>query len=131
MRAYEFITEASTKKNSKKKGAVPRNHEHAAQGIIRFKDDGTDRLYNLNQVMKATAMADGKSTKALDMDYESFAGKNNLAYPYTEVEHNMMKQALNTVGDSNHKDLVKDHRSLEVPDTQRASPVKQFKGYGK
>jgi hypothetical protein len=125
MRAYEFIAEASTKK----RGAVPHNHQHAAQGIIRFKDDGSDRLYNLNQVMKATAMADGKSTKAVDMDYESFAGKNNMAYPYTEVEHNMMRQALNTVGDSRHKDLVKDHRSMEVPETHKVSPVKHFRGY--
>jgi hypothetical protein len=125
MRANEFIFEANKKSTS----AVPHGHEHAIQGIIRFKDDGTDRIYNLNQVMKAAACSDGTSTKPIDMDYESFAGKNNMAYPYTEVEHTMMRQALNTVGDSNHEDLVKDHRSMEVPEVHKASPIKQFKGY--
>ncbi|MEI8136713.1 MAG: hypothetical protein WCH21_05225, partial [Bacteroidota bacterium] len=95
----------------------------------KFRDDGTDRIYHLNQVMKAVAMADGESTKALKMDDESFAGKNNMAYPYTEAEHTMMQQAFNTVSPSDVHHLVRDHRSTEPDDTNKVSPHKSFKGY--
>lgn len=124
MRSYEFINESTT-------GKLPRGHAHATKHIIKFRDDGTDRLYNLNQIMKAAAMSDGSSTKSLDMDYESFVGKYNMAYPYTKTEYNMMIQSINTVGDSEAQELVRDHRSMEIPEVHKVSPVKHFKGYGK
>lgn len=122
MRAEEFLNEA-------KKGKMHDHHASAIQGAYKFRDDGTDRIYHLNQIMKATAMADGKSTKALDMDDESFAGRNNMAYPYTKEEHNMMKQAFNTVSPSEVTSLVRDHKSSEPEDTNKVSPHKPFKGY--
>jgi hypothetical protein len=122
MRATEFIIEAN-------KGKMHSHHADASQGAYKFKDDGTDRIYHLNQIMKAASMADGKSTKALKMDDESFAGKNNMAYPYTEEEHNMMKQAFNTVSPTTSTELVRDHRSKEPEDTHRTSPMSGFKGY--
>lgn len=121
MKINEIVTESI--------GTMPKHHHDATTGAYKFRDDGTDRGYNLNQIMKATACADGKSTQAIDMDHESFGGKNNLAYPYTEAEHNMMRQAFNTVGDSRVTDLVKDHRSVEAEDTHKVSPIKGFKGY--
>ena len=126
MRAFEFINEA-------KNGKGKMDHHHAAptQGAYRFRDDGTDRIYNLNQVMKAAAMADGTNTGPVTMDYESFAGKNNMAYPYTKVEHNMMKSAFATVGGSEATDLVRDHRSKEQDDTHKVSPIKPRKDYRK
>jgi hypothetical protein len=122
MRATEFITEGN-------KGTMHDNHAAASQGAYKFRDDGTDRIYHLNQVMKAVAMADGKSTKALKMDDESFAGKNNMAYPYSEAEHNMMQQAFNTVSPSEVHKLVGSHKSTEPEDTNKVSPHKAFKGY--
>ena len=122
MRAYEFIVES-------KKGKMHKDHASVSRGADKFKDDGTDRIYHLNQVMKATAMADGKSTKALDMEDESFAGKNNMAYPYTETEHNMMRQAFNTVSGTDAHELIRDHSSKEPNDTHKVSPVTGFKGY--
>ena len=122
MRAIEFINEG-------KSGKMHSHHASASQGAYKFRDDGTDRIYHLNQIMKAAAMADGKSTKSLDMDHESFAGKNNMAYPYTEAEHTMMKQAFNTVSPSDATTLVRDHRSMEPEDTNKVSPHKSFKGY--
>ena len=40
-------------------------------GIYNFRDDGTDRIYNLNRVMMAAALADGKSTSAVKGAHES------------------------------------------------------------
>lgn len=116
MKVTEIISESRT-------GAVPEEHKKSSLGAYKFRDDGTDRTYNLNQVMKAAAMSDGSSTKSLKMDDESFAGKNNMAYPYTEVEHNMMKQAFNTVGDTKAHDLVRDHKSKELDSVHKVSPI--------
>ena len=114
MRAREFVSEA--------KGSMDKVASNATKGAYKFKDSGIDRVYNLNQVMKAAGMADGRTTAPVSMDHESFAGKNNMAYPYTEEEHNMMKAAFATVGDTSAVELVRDHRSLEADDTQKKSP---------
>ena len=116
MRAHEFITEG-------KKGSVPKRHNKAQPGAYKFKDDGTDRTYHLNQIMKAVAMADGSSTKALKMDDESFAGKNNVAYPYSDLEHNMMQQAFNTVSPTQAKSMIKGRDSSELDIVNKTSPV--------
>ena len=116
MRANEFINEGT-------KGSVPKRHDASQPGAYKFKDDGTDRTYHLNQIMKAVAMADGSSTKALKMDDESFAGKNNVAYPYSEVEHNMMQQAFNTVSPTQANQMIKGRDSSELDSVNRTSPV--------
>lgn len=116
MRAHEFITEG-------KKGSVPKRHNKAQPGAYKFKDDGTDRTYHLNQIMKAVAMADGSSTKALKMDDESFVGKNNVAYPYSDLEHNMMQQAFNTVSPTQSKQMIKGRDSSELDIVNKTSPV--------
>lgn len=95
---------------------------YADTGEWQFQDaGGIDRVYNLNRVMMAAAMADGKSTKPVDMDQESWTEKRNIARPYTEIEHIMMQAALNTV-DSDYKHTEKDHRSSEQPTTYTVSP---------
>lgn len=124
MRAREFIIEGG------KKGNPPKHHHTAQPGGYRFIDDATDRFYHLNQIMKAAACADG-SGKPIDMDDESFAGKNNMAYPYSELEHNMLKQAFKTVRANKAEEFIKDHRSMEPDDTHKVSPVSSFKGYKK
>ena len=116
MRASEFLNEGD-------KGKVPKRHNTAQPGAYKFRDNGTDRTYHLNQIMKAVAMADGSSTKALKMDDESFAGKNNLAYPYSELEHNMMQQAFNTVSPTQAKAMIKSRDSSELASVNKTSPV--------
>lgn len=116
MRASEFLNEGD-------KGKVPKRHNTAQPGAYKFRDNGTDRTYHLNQIMKAVAMADGSSTKALKMDDESFAGKNNLAYPYTDVEHTMMQQAFNTVSPTQAKQMIKGRDSSELDSVNKTSPV--------
>ena len=87
-----------------------------------FRDEGVDRVYNLNRVMMAAAMHDGKSEKSVEMDKASWVEKYNVARPYTEHEHKMMKGALKTVGaDSHHS--ISDHRSREQDDTNKVSPT--------
>lgn len=122
MRAREFIVEGG------KQGNVPDHHHSAQPGGYRFIDDATDRFYHLNQIMKAAACADG-SGKPIHMADESFAGKNNMAYPYSELEHKMMKQAFKTVRANNHDEFIKDHRSMEPNDTHKVSPVVGFRGF--
>jgi hypothetical protein len=116
MRAHEFINEG-------KKGSVPKRHNAAQPGAYKFMDNGTDRTYHLNQIMKAVAMADGSSTKALKMDDESFVGKNNIVYPYSDLEHNMMQQAFNTVSPTNAKAMIKGRESNELDIVNKTSPV--------
>jgi hypothetical protein len=124
VRAHEFINEG-------KKGSVPKRHSKAQPGGYKFKDDGTDRTYHLNQIMKAVAMADGSSTKALKMDDESFVGKNNVAYPYSDLEHNMMQQAFNTVSPTNAHKMIPSNRSMELDSVNKSSPIKPRKDYRK
>lgn len=116
MRAYEFINEG-------KKGKVPKRHREAQPGGYKFMDDATDRTYHLNQIMKAAAMSDGSSTKALKMNDESFAGKNNVAYPYSELEHTMMQQAFNTVSPTKAKEMIKGRTSDELDIVNKVSPT--------
>jgi hypothetical protein len=116
MRAHEFISEGT-------KGSVPKRHNNAQPGAYKFTDNGTDRTYHLNQIMKAVAMADGSSTKAMKMDDESFAGKHNLAYPYSDLEHTMMQQAFNTVSPTNAKQMIKGRDSSELDIVNKTSPV--------
>ena len=93
-----------------------------APGEWLFRDDGTVRAYNLNRIMMATAMADGKNTTPLEMDQASWVEKNNVARPYSEEEHKMMQQAFATVpGQETHS--VKHHKSVETDDTDKHSPV--------
>lgn len=104
-----------------RKGKKP-DSTYADTGEWQFRDKGGyDRTYHLNRIMMATAMADGKSTKPVDMDQSSWIEKYNVARPYTEQEHTMIQAALNTI-DSDYKHTETDHRSTEHPDTHTVSP---------
>jgi hypothetical protein len=116
MKINEIIVEG------KRRGKIHKHAGHASTGEWVWRDDGTDRTYNLNRVMMAAGMADGQSDKAVDMDEASWTEKNNVARPYTEAEHNMMKAAFNTVS-SKVSHTVKDHRSLEADDVHKVSPT--------
>jgi hypothetical protein len=125
MRAAEFITEDTVHN-----GFTPRlSAHHAMPGAHRV--GGTaDRLYDLNRIMMYVASSDGDNE--VDLDYESWAGKNTLAFPYTEHELKMLKKAYKHLGirwdDVLHPNP--DNQSQEVPGKiQTQSPVKGFKGY--
>lgn len=122
MRAQEFVVEH-------KKGHISKRLQNATVGLHTFVDnDHADRTYELNRIMMAAAMANG-TDEPLTLDSESWAGRNDIAAPYTEVENKMMHQAFKAVG-STHRDLNNgDTRSQEHPAVNVKSPMQAFKGY--
>ena len=124
MRATEFITEDNAP------GKMSKRQRYATRGAHKFQDvDGRDRVYELNRVMMALAQANGESGENIDLDSESWSGTSNLAFPYTEIEANMLKAAYKAVG-SEWEDLNSgDMRSVELPSVNTESPIEGFKGY--
>lgn len=121
MRAREFVSENKT-------GKISKRLQVATRGLNKFRDsEFADRIYELNRVMMAVASTDG--TFVPDIDGESWAGRNNIAAPYTKIEQDMLKKAYTAVGstnwDLNHGDLD----SEEHPAVNSTSPIKGFNGY--
>jgi hypothetical protein len=121
MRAQEFITERD--------GKICKRRQAATVGLTIFGDgERANSDYTLNRVMMAVACADG-SDSIIDMDEKSWIGKKRGAYPYTRVEHDMLKQAFKAAG-AEYTDLNSgDLDSEEVDSTNKQSPIKAFKGY--
>ena len=121
MRAQEFVIEH-------KKGNISKRLQNATVGLHTFVDnERADRTYELNRIMMAVASTDG--TFVPEIDGESWAGRNNVAAPYTPEEQDMMKMAYKAIG-SHHEDLNHgDLRSQEHPAVNTTSPVTAFKGY--
>ena len=82
----------------------------------------------MNRLWMAMAMADGKSTKKVDMDPASPSEKHNTIHPYTDEEHNMVQAAFNTIPSEHHR-MAKRGKSSEPDDTHKVSPVQGFKGF--
>ena len=124
MRANEFISEGQSV------GRLSKTKSFATVGLNKFVDPSrADRTYELNRIMMAAASTDG--TFVPDIDGESWAGRFNIAAPYTPEEQNMLKMAYKAIG-SEFKDLNKgDLRSQEIPSTSTVSPIKAFKGYAR
>ena len=124
MRANEFITEATRGKITKQQGS-------AAVGINLFRNPtGYDRIYELNRMMMAVACADGGGAP-INVDFESWTGRDNSAQPYTQLEQDMLYDAAKAIG-TKLKDISRgDLRSQEVDTIHKQSPVIGFKGFGK
>jgi hypothetical protein len=123
MRAREFIIEHS------KVGKISKRLRYATRGLHKFRDmQFADRIYELNRVMMAVASNDGKQF-SFPMDAESWAGRNDIAAPYTKQEQEMMRMAYKAIG-SHHEDLNQgDLNSEEHPAVNTTSPMQAFKGY--
>lgn len=124
MRADEFVTEGA------RKGKISKRQQQATKGLNKFIDPShTDRFYELNRIMMATACSDGITP--IDVPAESWVGRMNTAHPYTEIEQKMLNQAYKAVG-SYIEDLNKgDLNSKELDSTNTKSIAKPFKGYKK
>jgi hypothetical protein len=123
MRAYEFLIEGDGNPNQ--------NHVQVSKGIYKVRDvGGYDRIYHLNRLWMAMAMADGKSQDAVEMDNASFVEKYNTVHPYTEEEYNMFIAATKTIP-SEIKDVIPYSKSEEPKDTNTKSIAVGFKGYKK
>ena len=91
MRAKDFVKEG-------KITDLHADHEAVMKGVSRSRDvGGYDRVYHMNRLMMAMAMADGKSTKAVDSPAETWYEKYNTHHPLTKEEDNMIRAAMNTV----------------------------------
>ena len=121
MRATEFVAE-------NKVGKLSKRLDIATVGLNKFRDNQfADRVYELNRIMMAVASTDG--TFVPEIDSESWAGRNNIAAPYTQEEQDMLKKAYQAVG-SHHEDLNHgDLHSQEHPAVNTTSPIAAFKGY--
>ncbi len=116
MRAHEFINEA-------KIGKVSKRASQATKGMHKVRDaGGYDRTYHLNRLAMAMASADGRSKNPVDMDSESWVEKYNTVHPYTELEHNMLHQAMKTVP-TEHQETVPFGKSMELDSTNKTSPI--------
>lgn len=123
MRAHEFLNEG------KGDGKMHKDHAEANIGIYRARDvGGYDRVYHMNRLWMAMAMADGKSQDAVDMDAASFAEKYNTIHPYTEEEYNMFMAATKTIP-TDKKTINPYSKSKEPTDTNTKSTVVGFKGF--
>lgn len=105
-------------------GKLPPRLQNPTVGLIKFRDgQHADRVYELNRVMMAVAAADGVNPIIPRIDSESWAGRSDIATPFTKQEHAMLLQALDAVG-SSFEDLNKgDLKSRELDSTQIKSPV--------
>ena len=120
MRAREFVSE------NRKLGKMKKRHAAVQQGVRKSRDvGGYDRVNHMNRLWMATAMADGKSTKGVDMDGYSWIEKYNTQHPYTEEESNMFRQAENTVP-TDGKDVIPWSKSQEPEDTHKVSPTSNW-----
>tara|TARA_R110000868_G_scaffold91571_1_gene253819 strand:- start:170 stop:541 length:372 start_codon:yes stop_codon:yes gene_type:complete len=121
MRATEFVTEDRV-------GKISKRLDIGTVGLHKFRDaQFADRTYELNRIMMAVASTDG--TFVPELDGESWAGRNNIAAPYTPEEQEMLKMAYKAIG-SHHEDLNHgDLHSQEHPAVNITSPVTAFKGY--
>lgn len=121
MRANEFVSES-------KIGKIGNRKQMSTIGLHKFRDENcADRVYELNRIMMAAASTDG--TFVPDIDGESWAGRYNVAMPYTQEEQNMLMMAYKVAGSDFH-DLNKgDLKSKELDSVNTQSTVKPFKGY--
>lgn len=130
MRARDFIFERRTgtvrnslKPNYDQEMAIPAIHRVAGTA---------DRVYDLNRIMMAVAASDGKSMAAIPD--QSWAGRNNIAVPYTKLESDMLKRAYRAVG-AEWDDALKpnpNEKSLESDgiNTQSPTPIRKKNKYG-
>ena len=120
MRASEFISESQSKKITKRQSQAT-----AGMNIVNHRGANWASDYGGYRTMMAAAATDGKT--APDMRKESYIGKKKTAYPYTKEEQDILKIAYKVSGqtynDPNHGDM----RSLELDDTNKASPVPKRK----
>ena len=109
--------------NEDKEGKVSKRAAHATPGIHKVRDaGGYDRTYHLNRLGMAMASADGKDKKPVQMDSASWVEKFNTVHPYTEAEHNMLHQAMNTIP-TEHQEVVPFSKSMELDSTNKNSPI--------
>jgi nuclear transport factor 2 (NTF2) superfamily protein len=123
VRACEFIVE------HKHIGKISKRLRYATRGLNKFRDmEFADRVYELNRIGMAVAANNGKEF-SFPINGESWAGRNDIAAPYTQQEQDMLNMAYKAVGTKNWDLNNGDMRSQELPAVNTTSPMQAFKGY--
>lgn len=118
MRASEFIAEST-------RGKLLKRQQEPTRGIHKFTDgEKWNSDYKMYRMGLALACTDGKHTP--EVDFESFVGRWKMAYPYSQVEVDMLKRAYEATKtafvDLNNGNLM----SQELKDTNTVSPVSNW-----
>ena len=118
MRAREFILEATA-------GSMSKRQQEPTRGVHKFSDaEHWNSDYKMYRMGLALACTDGKSMP--NVDFESFVGRWKMAYPYSQVEVDMLKRAYEATKtafvDLNKGNLM----SKELPTTYTVSPVSNW-----
>lgn len=115
MRAKEFIFETNAGKMSKRQ-------QQPTRGVHKFTDaERWNSDYKQYRMGLALACTDGVATP--EVDYESFVGRWKMAFPYTELEAEMLKRAYEATKTA-YVDVNKgDMKSKELDSTYTLSPV--------
>ncbi len=118
MRAKEFITEKTI-------GKIKKRQQQSSKGINVYSDgEKASGDYTEYRLGLALACANGKDP--LDVNAKSWFGKKKVAFPYTEEEQEMLKQAYKAVG-ANWKDINRgDLDSKELNNINTTSPVSNW-----
>jgi hypothetical protein len=124
MRAWEFMQNHSAEEKSVTKTGVKPHPEHAATipSLIRFAGTKSSD-YDFARLSDYIAGSDGKNNPTAPD--QSWAGRNNIAAPYTDIEAEMIKKACEEYG-IEWDDVMEPDKSgySEEPDTvNNKSPV--------
>lgn len=99
------------------------HHDNVSRGVARARDiGGYDRVYHMNRMGMAMAMADGHSTSAVDSPAETWVEKYNTYHPLTQEEDKMIKAAFATVP-TDSQWVSTYGKSVEPTDTNKTSAV--------
>lgn len=128
MRAYEFLAEVAANRIVKNRIKLPKTFDAALPGTHRVAGTA-DRHYDLARIMQYVAASDGRTLPRISQ--QSWAGRNNTAHPYTRCEADMLVHAY-MLADVEWDDALhpnSDNLSIELPDTNKNSPLQPFNGY--
>ena len=83
-----------------------------------------DKTHTQYRMMMATAESNGEKNQELTTDATSWAGVDNFALPYTDVEAAMLDRAYDHLGIPAKRNITGDKRRHERTETNRVSPVR-------
>ena len=115
MRATEFIIEGG-------KGKMTNKQQKPTRGVHKFTDgEKWNADYKMFRMGLALACTDGINTP--DIDYESFVGRWKMAYPYSDIEVEMLKRAYEATKTAYQDANDGNMESEELDSTHTVSPV--------
>jgi len=115
MRAREFITERT--------GQHHPEHKAVAQGTRRVRDPGGYYpSYHQYRTGIVLGMMTGDGKTPTNVDHESWMGPYWTQHPYTEVEHNMFRDARKVIPTEDHE-VLPWSKSKEPDEIHKISPV--------